>query len=305
MLGTALAVQDRYTDDLGSQLAAAIAFYGFLSFFPLLLLVLSVAGYVLVDDPATQRNLVTAVARSVPGLARTFRDTLDTLVSTRGPAGAVGLLGVAFAGLRIVNAAEVSTSRIYRRPVQAGAVTRKARAAGILVLLGALALLGVAVSGVGALAAGATGRAGFPRGVVWAAGVLGPLMSFGLDLVFFLVAYRLLSAGRGPAWPELWPGALLAAVGWTALKSFGALYAAAQADRATALYGTIGTVIGGMLLLLLAANIFVYGAELNALRGERAAGPAGGERTETAVTGPRGSPRPPRAAPRPGGGMTR
>ena len=51
-LGFPLAVVYKFTDDQGSYLAALIAYYGFLSLFPLLLLLVTILGFVLQGDPA-------------------------------------------------------------------------------------------------------------------------------------------------------------------------------------------------------------------------------------------------------------
>ena len=49
-----IAVVYKFVDDQGAYLAALLTYYGFLSLFPLLLLGVTVLGYVLHDDPAAQ-----------------------------------------------------------------------------------------------------------------------------------------------------------------------------------------------------------------------------------------------------------
>ena len=46
----------KFVDDRASSLAALIAYYAFFSLFPLLLVFVSVLGFVLEDDPALQRG---------------------------------------------------------------------------------------------------------------------------------------------------------------------------------------------------------------------------------------------------------
>ncbi len=269
VLGTAIAVQERYNDDLGNQLAGSMAFFMFLSIFPILLAALAVAGFFLQGNVDAQGQLQEAVAQTVPGLGAAMGDTVETVVNNRGVLGIVGFLGVLFAGLRVVDSAQVATSRIYRYEDDSNLVVKKLRAVGHLVVLGLLAVAAALASGLGALLGDAAQRAGVPESVAATLGVVGPLVAFALDLVFFLVAYRLLSVGEGPEWRDLWPGALLAATGWTLLKFFGAAYAGNQADKWNELLGTLGSIIAAMLLLFLAGRIYVYGAELNAVRCER------------------------------------
>ena len=52
--GFPLAVVYKFVDDQGGYLAALLAYYGFLSLFPLLLLLVTVVGFVLDGDPAAQ-----------------------------------------------------------------------------------------------------------------------------------------------------------------------------------------------------------------------------------------------------------
>ena len=56
--GFPLAVVYKFADDQGRYLAALITYYGFLSLFPLLLLMVSVLGFVLQNDPDLQRRIL-------------------------------------------------------------------------------------------------------------------------------------------------------------------------------------------------------------------------------------------------------
>jgi membrane protein len=286
VLGTALAVKERYEADLGNHLAASIAFFGFLSLFPLALLGLSVAGFVLAGDVAAQQEIADTVTEAVPGLGVVLGDAIETAVATRGVTGLVGLIGVLLAGLRVIAIATEAISRVHRVEIDDNAVVAKARALGNLLVLGTLAILATSAGAV----AGFVGRAGdvvgLPDAVV--RGVAAPLLSFALDFVLFVVAYRVLAASRGPRWEHLWPGAVLAAVGWTALKVFGATYVGNQAANWDAVYGALGGIIAAMLLLFLAARIFLYGAQLNAVRCERPDGllHTGDHRPEASAAGP-------------------
>ena len=55
-IGFPIAVIYKFTDDQGSYLAALITYYGFLSLFPLLLLLVTVLGFVLQGDPHLQAS---------------------------------------------------------------------------------------------------------------------------------------------------------------------------------------------------------------------------------------------------------
>ncbi len=257
-MGTALAVQDRYNEDAGGQLAAAIAYFGFLSLFPILLVGLSVVGFLLAGEPELQARATEALTHAVPGLGPAIGENIASLVNSRAATGIIGLVGLLLTGLRVVDSATVATSRIFRVKHEANFVKQKLRSIAALVGLGLLSLLGAA--------AGAIVGVDFSGVVAFLVGLAGTALSLVLDTVLFLVAYRVLTAKLGPPWRELWPGALLAGAGWTALKIFGSTYVATQVASARGVYGSLASVIAVMIYFYLAGRLYVYGAELNAVR---------------------------------------
>ena len=60
------AVVRKFADDGAGGLAALIAYYGFFSLFPLMLVVVSVASSVLRDDPALQARIVDSAIAQFP-----------------------------------------------------------------------------------------------------------------------------------------------------------------------------------------------------------------------------------------------
>lgn len=270
VLGTALEVQERYTRDAADQLAAAIGFFAFLSLFPLMILAVSAAGFVL-SDPAEQVRIAELVTEAIPGFEATLGDDetgvaqlVSNVVDNRGAIGLVGLVTLVLTGLRVVNSAMAATTVVFRAAVPSG-VGAKLRQLAVMVALGILALAAVSASSL----------AGVPADVLpgWAAVGLALGVSFVLDTLLFAASYRLLRGDALVRARDLLPGALLAAVGWTALKVAGASYVSSQMDDANALYGALGGVIALLLLLYLAGRLYLYGAELSAVLLERRAGP--------------------------------
>jgi YihY family inner membrane protein len=269
VLGTALRVQERYQRDAADQFAASIGFFAFLSIFPLLLIAASVAGFLLRGDPQAQRQLVEAAFDAIPGITAALGgedgSQLDTIITTMVEnAGTIGLIGAVtllLSGLRIVNAGMVATVKVFHVDAEPSGVKLKLRQLGALVVLGLLALAGAAASAALGVAVRVDVRS---VGTVLAS-IASVAVSVGLDFLLFVTAYRLLAVGRGPGFRRVWPGALLAAVAWTGLKAFGATYVSNQVAEANELYGTLGGVIGLLILFYLAGRIYLYGAELSAV----------------------------------------
>ena len=268
VLGVGLAVQERYGGDRAGYLAAVVAYYGFLSLFPLLLLGFSVVGFVLAGRPDLQAEVFDALAAVVPGVEEALGESLDALVRGRAAAGVIGLAGLLWSGVRATEAAGFAVSRIFRVEPYQSFPKKKAWAVATTAGLGLLALTSlVLVAVVGNLSVGG------PAGVLLVVG--GVLLAAGLDVLLFLVAYRVLTQRRGPPFGRLWKGALLAGLGWTVLKVAGTWYVARVVSGSSAVYGTLVGAVGIMLLLYLAAQLLLYGAELNAVQIERAGGALG------------------------------
>ena len=72
--GAPLAVIYKFHDDQGVYLAALIAFYGFLSLFPLLLLFTTILGFVLQNDAELQARVLDSTLRQFPVIGQQLGD---------------------------------------------------------------------------------------------------------------------------------------------------------------------------------------------------------------------------------------
>lgn len=267
VVGTVLQVQERTKADAADQFGAAIAFFGFLSLFPLLAVVVAVGGMILADLPGGDvEELIASIQEAIPGLGGdTLDDALQALIAQRGRIGLVAVLTSLFTGLRITNAAQTATQFVFgMRLENVNAIKARLTQLLALVVLGVLSIGGVALSGwVTALTqSAASGTVGSVAGLIGSAA---------LDVVLFWVAYRIFSNGSGLGWDQLLPGALLGGVGWAALKYFGGAILTRQAESsALASSSSVGatiitTVLGLLAVFYLAGRLYVYGAELSAV----------------------------------------
>ncbi len=253
-----VAVNERYGNDSGGYLAASITYYGFFSVLAVTALALSVVGFALAGDPSRQQELVDQVANAIPGIGAFLHGQIHAVVDARFAALLIGLVGLLFTGTGAVNAAGWALGRVFRVPEMTGFVKKKAWSVGTLFLLGAIVIASGAIVG----AVQGLHATGWAAVGLWAAGLV---VSFAFDVGLFMVAYRVLLQRRGPAWRQVVPGSVVAAIGWTVLKLVGTWYVTRVVGSATAVYGTFGTVVGVLALLYLASRVFLYGAELNAV----------------------------------------
>jgi membrane protein len=264
VLGTAWTMQQRYRLDGADQFAGAIALFGFISLLPLLLLVAAVAGFVW-TDPEDQTRIALAMTEAVPGLQAALDATgtgaeglIQNIVDNRGALAGFGAVSLLLAGLKVINSGMVATTMVFRAPLPSGA-KGKIRQVVALPVLGILALAGAAGSTL-------VGWLNLPG---WLATPTAFAVTFPLDLLLFLAAYRMFSPTSELGMRRLLPGATLGAVGWAALKIAGAAYVSGQAEDANAIYGAFGGIIALLLLLYLAGRLYLYGAELTAVLAER------------------------------------
>ena len=249
----------RYQADAGDRLAAAVTYYWFLSLFPVLLLTISVLGYVYGDSASAK---VTEALGGVlpPPLVETIGTTLE---QAKGPAGVLGLLGTLYAGLGWFDALREAIRTMWHQNVQAGnLVVRKLLDVVVLVgLLGAVAAA-VAVTGLTSAATGFlldqlgiddTAAARLTTGLV---GLAAALLA---DVLLFLYLFLRLTRVARPLRRVL-QGALLGAVAFELLKRIGVFYVERTTTKGQATYGTFAVVVGLLLFLYLFSRLLLLTA---------------------------------------------
>jgi len=248
-------VVKKYGDDRGGQLAALITYYGFLAMFPLLLVFVTVLGYVAHDDPGLRRDLLDTALADFPVVGQELRRNVGAL-GGNGLALVVGLLALVWGSLGVAQVAQHTMAQVWnvpgaRRP---GFGPRLVRSLLVLVVLA------VAVVGTVALTAATTlvpGGAAVP--------ILSTVLVVALNVALYWLAFRVLTPTE-IATRDLLPGAVLGGVAWTALQALGSWLVARQLRHTSELYGTFGVVLGLLFFLYLASQIVVYAAEVNVVR---------------------------------------
>src|SRR5579862_6543222 len=78
-LALPVAVIKKFADDNGGQMAGLIAYYGFFSLFPLLLVLVTVLGLVLQGDVSLQDKIVDSSLASFPIIGPQIRSSVHSL----------------------------------------------------------------------------------------------------------------------------------------------------------------------------------------------------------------------------------
>ena len=261
--GLPLAVVYKYVDDQGAYLSALITYYGFLSIFPMLLLLVTILGYALEGNKHLQHEVLHSALAQFPVIGDQLGSTVRQLQGN-GVALVVGILGSLYGALGVAQAAQNALNRVWAVPRGDRPNPLKSRARSLLLMLviGAGLLITTALSALSANAAsfGADVGAVLP----WLLLIVAVAANVGL----FVIAFRVLTA-RDVTLREVLPGSIMAAVGWQILQEWGSYYVSHQVHGSTTTYGLFAIVLGLIAYIYLAAVVLVLSAELNVVRADR------------------------------------
>lgn len=257
-------VADKYQrDDVGS-LAAGLAYFALFSIFPLLLGVVSLVGYVVDPREYDVQALLVDLVGSLEA-RDLISQTLAQFAENRVNAGVLGFITLLFGATGIFGSLNQAFERIWgARPALGGglrgAVTAivldRLVALGLLLMCAALVLVAL----LGNLALSLIGA--YTDWLPLSGLLLGaapPALTTALLTVAFAVLYKVLPHPL-PAWGDVWPAALIAALSFTALQRLAELVFG-MID-----FGSFGVLGGAMTLLLwiyLSAQVLLLGVELS------------------------------------------
>lgn len=240
-----------YFDDRGPQLAAAIAYFALFAVFPLTILLVAAFGIVAGDGTA-RSEVIDFVMRNVPlrddGRAD-LQAALREVTSNAEAFGLVGIAGLIFSASGLMGALRHALSRAFDVEEQRPPLLGKLLDVGLVLAVGLVAAASLAMTVVARFAVSLS---------PW----LGELAPLTLVTVVCALLYRFVPARR-VRWRQCLPGALLAGLGYEAVKTGFGFYLDEFATYG-AVYGSIATVIAFMFFVFLTANVFILGAELAA-----------------------------------------
>jgi membrane protein len=260
------AAKEAMADNI-TNLAAALAYYGFLAIPSLLLVAVGVFG--LVADPSSVQTVVDKLGSVAPAEATSLvRDSLNRMVQQQSGANiAVVVIGSLVALWSLTGAMQTvqwALNTAYEREETRGFVRRRLVALAMLIALGlafllvfALLVLGPALSGwIG----DAIGAGSVFDWLWWTA--QWPVLIVGLLLAFAFVLFL------GPnveqrRWSFLTPGSAIAVVIWLLASGGFALYVSSFGSYNKA-WGSLAAVVIMLTWLWLSALALLFGAEVNA-----------------------------------------
>jgi uncharacterized BrkB/YihY/UPF0761 family membrane protein len=248
--GVPYAVVKKFGDDNANLLVVGLAWYGFTAIFPLLLVVVTLFGFI------GQRSIgagIVSTLHEFPVVGSSFNPASRSVLPGSALGLAVGLVGLLYGAQGVTQTAQQAMATVWNIPQvqRAGFLPRLGRSLAGLFTIGAAFVLNAFVTGYAT-----AGTSSYAIRVPVLVGLL--LVNAGL----YFAAFAVLTAKAVPP-RNLLPGAIVGAVGFTTLITVGTGLVTHQLKNASATYGAFGSVIGIVAFLLLLAKISMYAAELN------------------------------------------
>ncbi len=260
-----LATQTRrgFSEDHGTQMAAAIAYHVLFSFIPLITVLLAVFGFIM-RDPQRQQLAADRVLASLPLQSGTLvYDSIHNISTQTGALTLIGLLSLLWTASGLFGVIRGTLNIAWDAKAKRGFIT------GTLLDLGAVLGLGVLliVSFAGTMAIHSLQTLSVNQSGALVTGslqtlftVLGVILPAASSYVVFLLLYRYVPNVRHSV-GDVWPGALVATLLFE-LAKHGFVFYVSHFNKYQAVYGALGAVMLFMLWTYLSAIIMLIGAEL-------------------------------------------
>jgi uncharacterized BrkB/YihY/UPF0761 family membrane protein len=252
----AVGVFKKFGDDRGGSLCALLAFYGFLSLFPLLLLLVTILGFVGGTDHSFFHRVEVSAFAQFPIVGTKLSTNIHGLQGRSTLGLVVGIVLVLWGSQGALQTAQYAQAEVWNIPgvSRPSFWARLGRTASMTVTLGLFLVVTTFLAGLVTI--------GHHGGWAVAGAVC---VSLAVNVALFLVAFRLLTP-KQIAWGDMVPGAIVGGAGWTALQYLGGVLVEHSLRNTSKEYGTFALVLGLIAFLYLAAEVSLYAAEINVVR---------------------------------------
>lgn len=251
-------VVKKYGDDNGGVLVSNLAYSGFISMFPLLLVLFTILGLIASTDPSVRTDVVNAVSGQIPLIGNTLTENVSQLQRNSVIGLIVGVIGLIWGTTGLAQAGLFTMEQVWNvpGPDRPGYVQRLGRA---LAFLGMLGIAVIVTTLLAALNTYGHNSAWLVAGADFLAGAANACM--------YVAAFRILTPKSVPA-RSLLPGAFVGGILYTLLQVLGTFLVHHYVHSDSA-YGIFGTVLGLIAWIYLAVEVTVYAAEINVVLARR------------------------------------
>jgi membrane protein len=254
--------------DNGRLMAAAVAYSLLFSLFPFALALISIAGFML-SSAEFENQVITAMGNLIPVARGLIVNTLEGVIQAREATGVIALLALIWSALSFFDALRNSLNHVWGVPNSHTFIK------GRLINVGMLVLAVIALIAFTWLTTTLQymHEANIQYGILKItrnnlfARLVFILSSAALAYGVILFLYRFIPSNR-PKWKHIWLGALLATIGFEAVR-FAFVWYVKNFGQYNLVYGPIGTVIALLMFIYLTAWVLLFFAKFSYVKTRR------------------------------------
>ena len=266
VVGILRSAVERYGERQASQAAAALAYYVFFSLFPLLLILVTVATYVLeLNSEEAFSQAVGLITQAIPVSHDLITNNLKTVLNLRGAVGLVSLIGTLWSASSAFTILDHNINLAWPNNHSRGYVHKRLVAfssVGVLVVLLLLSLASSAAASIVPKLVLPDSRLQVLESFVWSIMVsrVVPLL---FSALLFVALYRWVPTAKVSWRAGLW-GGTIAAIAWEAAKAVFTWFLSSGLTNYRLVYGSLASVVVLLLWIYISAAITLFGAHLTA-----------------------------------------
>lgn len=233
--------------------AWVLAFFTFLSIFPLMLAATTILGFLLEDNADLRERIINGAADNIPILGQDLKENPRSLNgSVIGLV--IGLGGALLSSTKAFIGLQGALDDTWEIPVddRAGFIPQRGKALAGILILGGAQIGNLVLSSI-------TSAFGLPA----ISQVLIFLGTVVINIVVIAAMFRFLTSAS-PTWTDVWPGGIMAGVIFSILQRLGPEIVKSATDGVDTAYQTFFVVIGLVTWLSFIAIALLMSAELNA-----------------------------------------
>ena len=252
VVGLPFAVVKKFGDDKGGNLITLLAWNSFFALLPLLLVLVTLLGYLLRRNPAMRQQVLHSAFAEFPIIGTQLQSNVHSL-HTNGLGLVVGIAGSVWGARGVTQAGQHAMAEIWNIPgkERPSFWTRQVRGLALLLVFALGLVATTLLTGFGSLG----NRSAIFRPANLAAAA-------GLNVGLFLLGFRVLTPRQIPL-RRLVAGAVVAGIGWQGLLAAGGYLVGHNLKHATEVYGFFATVLGLLSWLYLGSELTLYAAEVD------------------------------------------
>lgn len=258
------ATYEGFREGHGGECAASLAYYGFLSVYPMLVTAASIMAIFIRDPERVEQFMNQMIGRISPGLVPLVAGSTDVISDSAAPLGLIATVLFLWSAFKVIQVTQQRLSRIF------GVDDRTfLKAFGSRVTFAALAMIGPVVLMLTSIILTKQGPRRAARGIAQSGPGPGRFIAylavvFLVDLVLAIVAMKIVGGYKGRNAP-LFQGAVVTAGGWFLLQTLGVfLVQKLFTSWAMTFYGVAASNIAMLIIANFGSRALLYGAHWTA-----------------------------------------